>query len=104
VQFDEFIINTPVGITIKKKNKNIGDVDFVEQEIVFKITDEATALKIEEASINLKILFIFSFKGIIQYQGKDILGNIDNKTAPITTMATVVIYNSQTKEIYRIFK
>lgn len=104
VQFDEFIIKTPKGISVKRNTKNIGGVDFIEQDIHFKILDEATALKIEEGSSNLRMLFIFNFSGTANYQGKDILGNPDEKIAPITTLAKVVIYNSQDKEIYHIFE
>ena len=104
VQFDELIIKTPQGISVNKKTKNIGGVDFIEQDIHFKILDEATALKIEESSSDLRLLFIFTFSGTAEYQGKDILGNPEKKVAPITSLAKVIVYNSQDKEIYHIFE
>jgi len=104
LQFDNIAIKHPMGVSVKKKNTSSGGVDFVEQSISFKIEDEALALKIEEIRSNLKLLFVFKFKEASPYQGKDFFGRLQTKYAFTTTVSKVIVYNSNTNEIYHTFE
>ncbi len=103
IQFDQFIIKCPSGMTINKKNINYACVDVVEETVSFKISDEALAFKIEEYKYNLRLLFVFNISGTTPVQGKTSdLTSADYHL--MTDLREVIAYNSKTNEIYSTYK
>jgi len=103
IQFDQFIIKCPPGMTISKKNINYACVDVVEETISFKINDEVLASKIEENKSSLRLLFVFNITGTTPVQGKTAeLTSADFHL--MTDLREVIAYNSKTNEIYSTYK
>lgn len=104
LQFDQIIFKCPTGIMNERKQFEAGGVDFIRQNIKFKIEDEALALKIEENRSNLKLLFVFKFTEATPFEGVDFFGRKTTLYALANTLEKVIVYNSSTGEIYHTYK
>lgn len=103
IQFDQIIIKTPKGITVDRSQINSGGVNFIRQRINFKVEDESLALKIEENRSYLKLLFVFKFTEAKAFQGLNFFGRKITVFALANELSQVIVYNSRTEEIYKIF-
>jgi hypothetical protein len=103
IQFDQVLFKCPAGITINKRNTNYVCVPMIEEIISFKIDNDVLVSKIEENKNYLSLLFVFNITGAISTQGKT-LNLISSDYSLMTNLRKVVVYNSNTNEIYSTFK
>jgi len=103
VQFDEIVLKNPIGLSVSKSRANYGGVDFVIQDILFKIPNESLALKIEENKNSIRFLFVFSFTGTSPFED-NILGMTTFTSYHLmANTKKVIVYNADTNEIYHSF-
>jgi hypothetical protein len=103
IQFDQILFKCPAGMTIETRNTNYVCVPMIEEIITSKIDNDVLGSKIEENKNYLSLLFVFNITGIISTQGKT-LNLISSDYSLITDLRKVVVYNSNTNEIYSTFK
>jgi hypothetical protein len=103
IQFDQILFKCPAGMTIETRNTNYVCVPMIEEIITSKIDNDVLGSKIEENKNYLSLLFVFNITGIISTQGKT-LNLISSDYSLITDLRRVVVYNSNTNEIYSTFK
>jgi hypothetical protein len=99
IQLDQILFKCPDGFTVNTRNISYECDDLVEEKISFKINNESLAIKIEENSSNLRLLFVVSFTGTSPLRGK-ILELTSTDHYLMTDVRKVIIYNSKTNEIY----
>ncbi len=104
IQFDSFVFKCPIGFSVTRSQYQAGGVDFIKQSISFKIEDESQALKIEENKMNLRLLFVFRLTEATPYSGLDIFGNKSTLYAFSNALEKIILYNSNTNEIYQTYK
>lgn len=103
VQFDEIVLKNPIGLSVSKSRANYGGVDFVIQDILFKIPNESLALKIEENKSSIRFLFIFSFTGTSPFQDNILDMTTFTSYHLMANTKKVIVYNADTNEIYHSF-
>jgi hypothetical protein len=103
IQFDQILFKCPAGMTIETRNTNYVCVPMIEEIISFKTDNNFLVSKIEENKNHLSLLFVFNITGIISTQGKT-LNLASSDYSLMTDLRKVVVYNSNTNEIYSTFK
>jgi len=104
IQIDKILFKCPSGFYVKQIKNEHGGVDYIKETLSFRIENESMALKIEENSMNIKLLFLFSFTQALAFTNLDYFGIPNKDYYLMTKLKKVIVYNSSTNEIYAEFK
>jgi hypothetical protein len=100
IQFDQIVLKNPLGLSTTQKTFSSGGVDFVRQNLLFKVDNEGLALNIEGNRSNLRILYLINFTQTSPFKN-DVLGiTTFTDYHLLTKVLKVYVYNSSTGEIY----
>lgn len=103
-QFTQIVFKCLIGLSVKKNYQTYGGVEYMQEAISFIIENESLALKIEENKSNLKLLFIFNVTGTSPFQDNVLGLTTYTNYHLLTILKKVVVYNSETNEIYFTYK
>jgi hypothetical protein len=96
IQLDQILFKCPVGITVSNKNINYACVDMVQETITFTVRDAIAGRDIGQNRDNVRLLFIFKFKGIVPLHETSSPVLKAGDYCLITELRKVIVYNSST--------
>ena len=98
------ILDKPTGLQIKNASIKGDGIVGVKQSIYLRVPEEKVAINMEDNADQIKILFLFYFTGVKEFRNNVFENLITQDYYFLTRMNKVVVYNSETGEIYKEFK